>query len=369
MKVSEISRLSDDALRLGLKELVAHDRTTTVRLLIHIAEFDSRRLYREEGYESMFRYCVAELCMSEDVAYKRICAARKARKFPKILVSLDEGSLTLTALAMLSRLLTPENAEDLLRAAEHKTNAQVAELIAQRFPRPDLPTAIQPLLVEPQPVVSLGDSPVEPLVESNCQELAARRVESSAQVALPRPRVTPLAPARYGVQFTIDQRDRELLRRAQDLLGHQLPSRDEGEVFVRALRLLVRHLENRKFGATEKPRTIQSPRSKNRRQIPARVRRAVAARDGHRCTFVAQNGRRCEARGFLEFDHVLEVARGGESTLGNLRLRCRAHNRYTAEQSFGARFMKDKIEGAKAIGRAPSAKPSSPVALLPNSSA
>jgi len=39
MRVSEVHRLSDDALRVGLRELVAHDRTTTVRLLIHLGEF------------------------------------------------------------------------------------------------------------------------------------------------------------------------------------------------------------------------------------------------------------------------------------------------------------------------------------------
>ena len=38
------------------------------------------------------------------------------------------------------------------------------------------------------------------------------------------------------------------------------------------------------------------------------------------------------------------MARGGESTATNLRLRCHAHNQFAAEQIFGAGFMKQKRE-------------------------
>jgi hypothetical protein len=50
----------------------------------------------------------------------------------------------------------------------------------------------------------------------------------------------------------------------------------------------------------------------------------------------------------LEFDHILPVARGGESTADNLRLRCRAHNQYEAERTFGAEFMRQKREARQA---------------------
>ncbi len=46
----------------------------------------------------------------------------------------------------------------------------------------------------------------------------------------------------------------------------------------------------------------------------------------------------------LEFDHIVPVARGGESTEDNLRLRCRAHNQLEAERTFGAGFMRRKRE-------------------------
>lgn len=46
---------------------------------------------------------------------------------------------------------------------------------------------------------------------------------------------------------------------------------------------------------------------------------------------------RCTETGFLEFHHVVPFAEGGETTVANLELRCRAHNAYEAEQWFGAR--------------------------------
>jgi hypothetical protein len=46
-------------------------------------------------------------------------------------------------------------------------------------------------------------------------------------------------------------------------------------------------------------------------------------------------------------DHVEPLARGGDATVANLRLRCRTHNQYEAERSFGSEFMHRKREEAR----------------------
>ena len=66
---------------------------------------------------------------------------------------------------------------------------------------------------------------------------------------------------------------------------------------------------------------------------------------------MSEAGHRCPARKRLEFDHVQEVARGGRATEANLRLRCRAHNQYGAECTFGAGFMRQKREEAREAQR------------------
>ena len=118
------------------------------------------------------------------------------------------------------------------------------------------------------------------------------------------------------------------------------------DVEITEVDLLIAQVEKRKYAATTKPRSSQRP-SKNTRHIPAAVRRVVWQRDGGKCTFVSDGGKRCEARARLEYDHANPVARGGETTVAGLRLRCRAHNQYAAECTYGAAFMSEKREEAR----------------------
>jgi 5-methylcytosine-specific restriction endonuclease McrA len=113
-------------------------------------------------------------------------------------------------------------------------------------------------------------------------------------------------------------------------------------LFEDALDARIREVEKQKLAATSQPRASRRGSGKNSGHIPAYVRRAVWERDGARCTFVSESGRRCEATKGLQFDHVLEVARGGEAAVEDIRLRCWAHNQYTAECTFGAEFMRHK---------------------------
>ena len=148
------------------------------------------------------------------------------------------------------------------------------------------------------------------------------------------------------MQVTISQRAHDLLRRAQELLAHARPGCDVADVLEVALEQLVRKLETRKFGGKDRPRARRA--SGDSRHVPAEVRRQVAVRDGRQCTFVGEAGVRCEERSLLEFDHVTPIARGGRSTVENVRLRCRAHNQLAAELFFGEGFMRMKREFVRA---------------------
>src|SRR5262245_14351838 len=91
MKSVQVSCLSNDALVRELKDSVAHGCTLAARQVELIAEGQRRRLYALAGYSSMFAYCVDELHLSEEAAYKRLRVARAARRFPQVLVALAEG--------------------------------------------------------------------------------------------------------------------------------------------------------------------------------------------------------------------------------------------------------------------------------------
>ena len=201
MSVYSFSHLSDQELLRGLASCVAGERTATAMVMAHIAEVDARRLYVPAGFPSMFLYCVYELHLSEDAAYKRIQAARAARQFPAIFEAVAEGRLHLTAVNLLAPHLTPENAGALLDAAAHRTKSEVEQLLAESFPRSETLALVQALPSSPPPPQD-HRSPVPP---ETCAS-DGRGVASGlalAQVPLaPRPSTTPVAPERFLVQFT-----------------------------------------------------------------------------------------------------------------------------------------------------------------------
>ena len=356
-----LTHIPDPALLRELRALVAQDRATTALLLAHLAEVDARRLYAPAGHPSMFACCVAELRLSEDAAFKRIRAARVARQYPGVFTMLADGRLHLSAVVMLAAHLTPENAEGLMAGAAHQSKAGIEQLVAGRFPRPDLLDRIEDLVLSPNVGLSapgrIGPPDAQPSLKPTGfldGQLAPGPVGATGAQLAPGPvgpsvrqGVAPLAPGRYAFQFTGSQDTYEKLRYAQALLGHVVPSGELAEVFDRALDALIARLERRKFAATTRPRPRRQRGGAAARHVPAEVRRAVWERDGGRCTFVSVAGRRCPERTRLEFDHVDPVARGGRATAERMRLRCRAHNHYGAECEFGADFMSRKRDAAQ----------------------
>jgi DNA mismatch repair ATPase MutL len=88
---------------------------------------------------------------------------------------------------------------------------------------------------------------------------------------------------------------------------------------------------------------VRSSSASSSRYIPRAVVREVHQRDAGQCTFISADGKRCAERGFLELHHhELPYARGGEATIENLRLVCRAHNALFAERDFGRTWMRSK---------------------------
>jgi len=369
-----LEHVASNVLLRDLHALAATDRSTTALLLAHIGEVKERKLYRGAAQPNMHLYCVNVLRFSEDCAHKRLQAAGAARRFPAIFGLLAEGRLHLSGICLLAPHLLPENADELITASLDRTKAAIEKVLADRFPQPDMPEVLRAL--PPRPIGPAAMDAAEPKTApgqfffSSSQALTDPETSDPSdepapqcsapapedRVAAPQyPRVKPLAPQRYGLQLTLDEETHDLLREAQDLSPHAQGGRQILDVIRCSLRYYVRHLKQRRFAETEKPRrATKKPNSV--RTIPAAVKRAVRARDGGQCTFVSEKSERCPAKGSLEYDHVKPVAKGGESTVDNLRLRCRAHNQLAAEKEYGEEFMREKRKDSRraAAAREPS---------------
>ena len=306
-----------------------------------LGEIVARGAFVPEGFDDPRDYCVRGLGMSPDQAVRRLRAARTVHAFPALLPAVAAGRLGVTAVNTLGPYLTRENVDEWVALAAGRT---IEEL--ERALRARVAPATAPML---ERVVDSGPT-------SGADVAIARGPQAPAPADLDVPRepaesMVPVfvAPEPFARRVAITARVQEKLEHAKALLAHV--TRDEGVVLERALDALIAKLEARKFGKTGQPRAAHA--SRDPRHVPAEVRRAVVARDEGRCTFVGDHGHRCGTRRHLEFDHLVPVARGGASTVDNVRLRCRAHNQLEAERAFGAAFMQRKREARRTKALAP----------------
>lgn len=220
------------------------------------------------------------LHFSDDAAFKRIRAARTARRYPQIFEMIADGRLHLSAVVMLAPHLTDENVDSALADAAHRSKADIELLVARLAPQPDRPPVIVPI-----------DAPQE--------RLPAPQLAPGPPPAVPPvTRVHPLAPERFALEVTIGQETRDKLERAQALLRHANPSGDLAELIDRAVDALLAQLEKKKFAATDRPRAAKArPDDSDPRYVPNHVRRKVHERDGEQCAFVSADGVRCAERG------------------------------------------------------------------------
>jgi hypothetical protein len=254
---------------------------------------------------------------------------------------LSAGRMTLSAIAKLAPLLSVANRDAVLRRASCRSKREIEELVAELAPRPDVTTSIRklpdraggsPLPVGQVPGLS---PPCQPSVQPAVQGGSVLEAPSTRAGGPPHPAsIDAIAAGRYKVQLTIDRTLRDKLERLRALLP------DEGlvEVLDRAVTETLQRLEARRLGS---PRTGPVPEDlhPSARHIPAAVRRAVHDRDGGGCRFTNARGERCRARERLEFHHVRPWAVGGERSVANIRLMCRAHNALLTEHDFGAKRM------------------------------
>jgi hypothetical protein len=183
--------------------------------------------------------------------------------------------------------------------------------VAAWAPKPDVPARIVAVkqASAPELLMRMQDTPVAP----------PPVVEPQRPAPLPK----PLSPKRFKVEFTVSEEEYAVLMRQRNTLRHVIPSGDIGKIFTRALRNQDTRDEARKFGKRQRPAKktraeaelpLKPSRGGNSEPIieedivmsrtpDQATRRAVSERDGYQCCYVAEDGRRCSATAWLEYDH------------------------------------------------------------------
>ena len=393
-------KLSDTDLTAALHKAIASERSNIAASIACLIEITARDLHTRLGASSLFVYLTRDLKLSESSASKRCAAVRAIRQFPEILDLVQSSRLHLSNISLISRHLTRENSGRLIAWAQNETQRGLEKKLALEFPLPARRDTIRPVVYLSQSDQSAVhdranlqgnvQKNLQPNVHENIptdgdirdddirgeekghdtENLKAEEAvfllaaESTKAAVGARLHVTLNPEAAAALEFLAQSMPGKSisdilslavgeLRKRRELAGGKSSSRrpsqgqsqgqsqapSQGQSQPPSESKLSDLIPN---VATTIP--VESPPMANR-YIPTTLRRDVAQRDGHRCTYLAaadsgpDGARRCDALHHLEFDHLIPRAFGGQTTLANLRLLCRAHNNLAAKDLMGKKFI------------------------------
>jgi len=194
--------------------------------------------------------------------------------------------------------------------------------------------------LEPLDLFAARSAPAPPpsvtSVTSVAEVAPAARVAGAREVPDAMP---PAAPVHHVVKMVVGPEFLALLEQVRAAFSHRHPGASLETLLRESMKAALAAHGKRARGQTGRPRAAKPATKPGSRHIPAHVRREVWARDQGRCTFVSDDGRRCEATHRIEFHHEVPEARGGPATVGNIRLACKWHNDLLARRDFGDEHM------------------------------
>jgi hypothetical protein len=146
-----------------LASLLRREQGALAEFLLALADFDARRLWEPLGYSSLFHFLHRHLGMSKGAAHYRKTGAELIQRVPEVAEPLRAGTLCITSIIELAKVLTPENREEVLprflHCSRREAQAVSAELAPiEAAPHRTLVTAIAAVTARPaqtQPPVIL----------------------------------------------------------------------------------------------------------------------------------------------------------------------------------------------------------------------
>ena len=409
MKISAAKQLSDNDLTAALELAIISERNNVAASIACLIEITARDLHTRRGASSLFVYLTRFMKLSESSASKRCAAVKSIRMYPEMLDLIQSGRLHLSNIALVSRHLTAENSARLIALAQKETQRGLEKVLAMEFPQSAKRDIIRPavylsrdaqrtLCGNVQKHDGTRDKPEEKVGE-DCAAEARPDFFFESETGSTQP-PTAQVPSAVRVHVTLNPEASAAL----DFLGQAMPGKSASDILSLAICELRKRREtaageagNSKPTKPTKPtkstKSTKPTKSGSRilavarvghndaeptekddsagsllakRYISTALRREVAQRDGHRCTYVApadsgpDGTRRCGAIHLLEFDHVTPRAFGGQNSLENLRLLCRAHNNLAAKDFMGKEFIEAHFP-RKVRARCSEAEPKNPL--------
>jgi hypothetical protein len=340
-----------------LVELLRREHHCLAEFLVALAAFDRQRGWSALGHDSLFAFLVKDLRLSKGAAAYRRAAVELVQRVPEVLEHLRSGALCITTVFELAKVVTAENAAEVLPRFLGASRRDAKEVVAELAPVPAPERTIVTAVLAPAPALaSLASGPgsagrLADLVRANSEPTPhqGRDPRCGSLVQAPPTVVEPKTAELSRVHVTVPRRVLEKLAAAKDALSHSLPHASDADVLEVALDLIIdRHRKRRGIGAKprkkvagEGPETSAGtvpppppPRGRSR-HAPADVWRAVWERDGGRCVWPLEGGGVCGSTRRIELDHVDGWALGADTTAERCRLLCDHHKDVHARALYG----------------------------------
>jgi 5-methylcytosine-specific restriction endonuclease McrA len=357
-----------------LSELLRREHHAMADFLVALADFDRRRLWVDLGHASLFSFLHRELGLSKGAAHYRKVAAELVQRFPQVVEPLREGQLCITTIVELAKVMTVENAVEVLPRFFHRSKSEAMAIAAEIRPDEAPPRravvtaarAAASALLAPPPSAAEASAPSNP----TSTPTASSRVQPAEQVDAKVPDAAPRAPISREratvlpltadlrrLSVTVSKRLLDKLDAARAALSHSHPGASVEDILEVGLDLVLeRHAKRR--GLVKTPRKTPRPAKPN--HVPAHVKAAVWKRDGGKCQWPLESGGICGSTLRVELDHVRAKALGGKATVDDMRCLCKPHNDLAARQAFGDAFMDQFTRGLRRSREAAVAAPSAP---------
>lgn len=351
--MNPLSHLSNNELEERLKDLVQKERRLLHVILEHIREVDSRRLYLEKAYSSIYEYLTKELHYSGSAAMRRLEAARLLRDVPQVASRIQEGSLNLSQIGELSRAIkekekiigdkiTSLQKQELVEMVSGKTTQETQHELSKML---DLPVkSIDTQRVQKDESVrlelTLSKEQYEKLIQ--CKDLSAHiLLQGNGSVSISE-----------VIEFLANQYLDEKFKKSKSV--SQSKSTEENQfrksdkqnqkskqiksVKISPIFEMAAVGSSQKDQAHSKSAILTTDAVVIRKSVTPKLRRMVFRRDKC-CQYVdSKTGKKCGSSFALQIDHKFPKWAGGENSLPNLQLLCSQHNRGKYMKEAGVRY-------------------------------
>ncbi|HET6348448.1 MAG TPA: HNH endonuclease signature motif containing protein, partial [Candidatus Krumholzibacteria bacterium] len=252
-------------------------------------------------------------------------------------------------ISRIAKILTPDNCDSVLARIRGKSLREVEAIAAEFEPGTAFPRDRVRTVVVRVPVASAQSVGENHLRYDGKKSTSVDESTLTCELASNKPARTPAKPLagaavlerKVVINFTAGEHVMQKLEHVRSLASHRLPANASLEELLEFMADYLIKKEDPKERESRREargstRAGEKPTpSRNPRHIPARVRDQVFVRDRQQCSYVGSNGERCGSTHVLQIDHITPVARGGVSTISNLRVLCAYHNRLESERLMG----------------------------------